>query len=103
MEKNKDNQQSTFYKDRGHFYLVNVLVDLFIAGMETTASTLNWSFLLLLHHPEIRRNIQKEIDEVGNILINHNYLTFLSNDRPFYIPIWFIEPLIIPLTGNWRN
>ena len=64
MEKRKEHQESSFNKNRGHFYLANVMVDLFIAGMETTASTLNWSFLLLLHHPEIRRNVQKEIDQV---------------------------------------
>ena len=64
MVKRKENQESSFNKIRGNFYLANVMVDLFIAGMETTASTLNWSFLLLLHHPEIRRNVQKEIDQV---------------------------------------
>ena len=81
MEKNKENEHSSFNKSRGHFFLANVLVDLFIAGMETTSSTLNWSFLLLLHHPEIRRNIQKEIDEASIILFYNDSLTSHSNDQ----------------------
>lgn len=67
MARNKENEHSSFYKERGHYYLVNVMIDLFLAGMETTASALNWSFLLLLHHPGIKRKIQKEIDEVQMI------------------------------------
>ena len=64
MKKNENNPQSSFYKDRGHYYLVNVLIDLFAAGMETTSSAITWSFLLLLHHPEVKRKVQTEIDTV---------------------------------------
>merc|ERR1712226_364870 len=32
--------------------------------METTSSTLTWTFLLLLHHPPIKRKVQEEIDMV---------------------------------------
>ena len=65
MKKNENNKQSSFYKDRGHYNLVNVLIDLFITGMETTASSITWNCLLLLHHPEIKRKLQKEIDTVN--------------------------------------
>lgn len=64
IKKNENNKQSSFHKERGHYYLVNVLIDLFVAGMETTSSSINWSCLLLLHHPEIKRKLQKEIDTV---------------------------------------
>uniref|UniRef100_A0A914X294 Unspecific monooxygenase n=1 Tax=Plectus sambesii TaxID=2011161 RepID=A0A914X294_9BILA len=43
---------------------LNVALDLWIAGMETTVTTLKWAFLYLLHHPEVQDNIHKELDEV---------------------------------------
>lgn len=38
--------------------------DYFLLGAETTSSSLLWSILFLLHHPEIQRKVQSEIDEV---------------------------------------
>nr|AKH03509.1 cytochrome P450 3075A3 [Paracyclopina nana] len=55
---------SSFYGECGKFALINILIDLFIAGTETTSSSLLWSVLFLLHHPECQFKIQREIDEV---------------------------------------
>ncbi|KAG7153756.1 Cytochrome P450 2L1-like 3 [Homarus americanus] len=40
------------------------LSDLFVAGSETTSSTLRWACLYLALHPEVQTKIQKEIDSV---------------------------------------
>ena len=66
MKKNDNNKESSFYQTRGEYYLVNVLIDLFAAGMETTSSAITWSCLFLLHYPEIKRKLQNEIDAVHN-------------------------------------
>ncbi|CAG0902407.1 unnamed protein product [Cyprideis torosa] len=38
--------------------------NLFIAGSETTAITINWFLLHMAQHPEVQRRCQREIDEV---------------------------------------
>ena len=40
------------------------VMDLFIAGNDTTAATLSWATLLMILHPEIQRKVQTELDSV---------------------------------------
>lgn len=47
----KGNQNSSFNNDN----LRMVVGDLFIAGMVTTAITLDWALLLMVLHPEVQR------------------------------------------------
>ncbi|XP_069830381.1 uncharacterized protein [Dendropsophus ebraccatus] len=55
-------QESTEYYHNDN---LTVLVgDLFGAGMETTSTTLRWSILLMMAHPEIQKKVQDEIDRV---------------------------------------
>ncbi len=61
----------------GDLSVLNILIDLFMAGMDTTASSLAWTFLYLLHHPEAQRRAQRELDDV----VGRDRLPLLS-DRP---------------------
>ncbi|XP_046374587.2 cytochrome P450 2U1-like [Haliotis rufescens] len=47
--------------DRGH--LVKTVRDLFIAGTETTATTIRWTLLYFLHNPEVQEKCFREIQE----------------------------------------
>ena len=67
--KNTTNTNSSFYGETGHFALFNNIIDLFIAGMETTSSALLWTFLYLLHHPDIQAKVHDEIDQVSTLQI----------------------------------
>ena len=62
--KNTTDPESSFYQERGHFAMMNGFIDLFIAGMETTSSSLLWTFLYMLHHPEIKQKVHQELDKV---------------------------------------
>lgn len=46
------------------YQLVRVLVELFIAGVETSSSTLTWALLLMAKHPEVQARVQAELDNV---------------------------------------
>lgn len=41
-----------------------VIVDLFVAGTETTKTSLSWALLYLVEFPHVQENCQKEIDKV---------------------------------------
>ncbi|NXT91601.1 CP2K6 protein, partial [Anhinga rufa] len=44
--------------------LTEVVKNLFIAGVETTATTLRWGLLLMMKYPEIQKKVQEEIEQV---------------------------------------
>jgi cytochrome P450 len=62
---NTNDVNSSFYKETGHFAWIKSFTDLFIAGMETTSTTLLWTFLYLLHHPDVKTKVHEEIDNVS--------------------------------------
>ena len=44
--------------------LIMTMSEVFIAGMETTASTLCWALLYLIHNPDVQRMLHQELDQV---------------------------------------
>ena len=44
--------------------LIMTMSEVFIAGMETTASTLCWALLYLIHNPEVQQMLHRELDQV---------------------------------------
>ncbi|KAM9378584.1 cytochrome P450 2J4-like [Phaethornis superciliosus] len=44
--------------------LIQTMFDLFLAGTETTATTLRWALLYMVIYPDIQEKVQKELDDV---------------------------------------
>ena len=91
---NTKDKESSFYKERGYFNMTNDFIDLFLAGMETTSTSLLWTFLYLLHHPDIKRTVHQEIDRVRYnksdlILIMICWLS-IKLPRSFIIIVMFV-------------
>ena len=63
IQKCKD-RKSSFWGNRGEESLLASLMDLFLGGIETTSSTLSWGILYMLHHPDIQKRVQDELDTV---------------------------------------
>ncbi|XP_062999317.1 cytochrome P450 2W1-like [Elgaria multicarinata webbii] len=60
-------QEEERIKAKNIFHDANVLasvLDLVMAGTETTATTLQWAILLMMKYPEIQRKVQEEIKRV---------------------------------------
>ena len=79
--------KSSFYGARGEMALLNDLADLFIAGMETTSSSLLWSFLYMMHFPDCQAKIHKELDRVVGL----NRLPGLQDQQDLHYLNAFIQ------------
>ncbi|XP_048239862.1 cytochrome P450 2J3-like [Haliotis rufescens] len=55
------NAENTTFSDE---MLVCIIVEFFVAGTETTATTLRWALLYLILHPDIQEKAQLELDQV---------------------------------------
>nr|XP_060622710.1 cytochrome P450 2J2-like [Anolis sagrei ordinatus] len=60
IEKRKNDPTSTYDEEN----LAQNIHDFFIAGTETTATSLKWAILLLANHPDIQDKAYKEIEDV---------------------------------------
>jgi len=61
---NTKNPGSSFYGEEGIRSLTNTMMDLFLAGSETTSTTLTWAILYMAREPGIQKRVQDEIDQV---------------------------------------
>jgi cytochrome P450 len=68
IQENRDTTDpgSPFFAHKGRAALFNIFLELFLAGMGTTSASLVWTFLYMIHHPEIQRKVHMELDQVTN-------------------------------------
>ena len=53
------------------------LLDLFLAGSETTSTTLLWAILFLLHHPDVQDKLHAELDEI----VCKSFISFMEGEK----------------------
>ncbi len=72
-QKKSTDPASCFNGEVGKTTILNSMVDLFIAGMETTTSSMVLVVLHLLHHPDVEKKVHEELDTVS-ITISYLYI-----------------------------
>ncbi|KAM6062878.1 cytochrome P450 2J6-like [Chlamydotis macqueenii] len=60
IDKTKGHADATYDEEN----LIQTIFDLFLAGIETTATTLRWALLYMVVYPDIQEKVQKELDAV---------------------------------------
>ncbi|XP_058013182.1 cytochrome P450 2W1-like isoform X2 [Ahaetulla prasina] len=60
QQEGENGKKSTFHNPN----VVASVLDLVMAGTETTATTLQWTVLMMMKYPEIQRKVQQEIQRV---------------------------------------
>ena len=68
---------SSFFGCTGHHNQQIVLLDLFLAGVETTTTSLLWAILFLLHHPEVE---EKMFNELSNVDLESQGIRMMSEE-----------------------
>lgn len=96
----------------GRQRLRDELVTLLLAGHETTASTLSWSFHLLDEHPEVRQRLREEsVAVLGDRLPTYEDLRRLTYTSMvveevmrLYPPVWLLprKALAVDEIGGYR-
>lgn len=61
QKKHEIDGKENYFSDQ---QLVQMMSDIFSAGLETVTSTIEWSILFLILNPECQENIQNEIDKI---------------------------------------
>uniref|UniRef100_A0AAQ4QTA2 Cytochrome P450 1A1 n=1 Tax=Gasterosteus aculeatus aculeatus TaxID=481459 RepID=A0AAQ4QTA2_GASAC len=82
-------------------HLLMTVGDIFGAGVETTTTVLKWAIAYLIHHPQVQRRIQEELDsKVGGDrcpqLSDRGSLPYLEATIREVLRIRPVAPLLIP-------
>ncbi len=64
MEAAGQDQPSSFSGQHMELNLRNVLVDLFVAGSDTTSASLRWALLFMAKHVRVQSKVREELDRV---------------------------------------
>ncbi|XP_072534206.1 steroid 17-alpha-hydroxylase/17,20 lyase [Salminus brasiliensis] len=82
-------------------HLLMTVGDIFGAGVETTTTVLKWSIAYLIHHPQVQKKIQEELDsKIGRErhpqLSDRGNLPYLEATIREVLRIRPVSPLLIP-------
>ena len=93
------------YFNKNNIY--RVIMDLFLAGSETTTSALRWCFLYFIEHPEIQTKCRQQIVETTGErqvqLSDRNQLPYIEATIQEVLRLSNVVPLGVPRTNVKRD
>lgn len=61
----EEGREAALFEGKNHDrQMQQIIGDLFSAGMETIKTTLQWAVVFMLHHPEVMKQVQEELDSI---------------------------------------
>ncbi|CAH1261514.1 CYP2J2 [Branchiostoma lanceolatum] len=98
--RNQEGEEGGEFTDRQLEYLIG---DLFLAGTETTSSTLTWALLYMLRHQEVQDKVHREIDStIGqDVTPSISHRSLLPYTEAVITEVMRINP--IAATGAMHN
>ncbi|XP_048745406.2 cytochrome P450 2C15-like isoform X2 [Ostrea edulis] len=100
-QKQRGNAPDTTFTDE---QLNHSLRDFFVAGTETTSTTLRWALLYLIHHQDWQKTLQNDIDDViGQAQPKMEHKDELPRIEAFILEVQRsanIAPVSVPHTSN---
>lgn len=67
--------------------MLRIIQDLFVAGSETSSTTLEWAMLFMMEYPEIQQKCQLQIDEV----LGHKSIDYADRGKLPYVEAVLME------------
>lgn len=97
-----EGQDPDVFSDR---HILTTVEDMFGAGIETTTSVLRWILAFLVHNPEVKKKIQKEIDQYVGFsrtptFNDRTHLLMLEATIREVLRIRPVAPMLIPHKAN---
>lgn len=99
---NSEGQDPDVFSDR---HILATVGDIFGAGIETTSTVLRWILAFLVHNPEVKKKIQKEIDQYVGFsrtptFNDRSHLLMLEATIREVLRIRPVAPMLIPHKAN---
>jgi cytochrome P450 len=89
----RDPQSGQLMQDR---QLIDEILTLIVAGHETTASTLNWTWYLISQHPEVEQRLSNELNapiafsEIGDLPMFPYTRQIIDESMRLYPAVWLL-------------
>lgn len=72
-----------------------VCLDLFIAGSQTTSTTLEFAFLMMILHPDVQAKVQKQLDEMFDPNTSIQYSDKKSEAVNILLKLFFLYQVFV--------
>ncbi|XP_037386847.1 cytochrome P450 2G1-like isoform X2 [Pygocentrus nattereri] len=100
LNQEKDSPETEFHYDN----MVSTVLNLFVAGTETTSTTIRYALMLLIKYTHIQEQMQKEIDTVIGYGDNSPAQHSVLKDEGMWDSPWTFNPNnFLDAKGKFRN
>ncbi|XP_045203038.2 cytochrome P450 2U1-like [Mercenaria mercenaria] len=87
--KHRNDVDSSYIPTKGEVF--RIILDLFLAGSETTASTLDWCFMFMVKYPDIQEKCYQEITQLSGVYSDKAHIDWARRQHLPYVEATLTE------------